>query len=265
VRFKSLGALKIPEPKEIVLATLPQDLKITRYALTKAFKISELVRQLHQESFEWYGFTIAAKAAPELVIDIGLPKNAENFNEYTRIGPEMIADFQESLPADRLINGWIHSHGGLDYQKFSGIDAENHLTVLDFVAPLLRKRLAQKEVLIKDLVLLVKDQVADHDLARGNVTLITDVPVAEARIMESIYGGFGYGIVIGDGGWHRQEIYYQQRGILSGQTLVSKKEAELILVDTGNSLSEGDIEVLAKEVQEKIQPITYKLEKLERI
>jgi hypothetical protein len=265
VRFKSLAALKRRELGEVVMADLPQDILITQRALSKAFKISELVRALHQGNFEWYGFTLAARDRLELIVDIGLPRNDENSNHYVKIGSDNIGAFQETLSPGAVINGWIHSHGDLEYREFSPIDEENHLTVLNYVSTLLRRPVAKKEVAIKDLVLLVKGQFAESDLEKGSVNLITDVPVAETQIWEAIYGSFCYAIVIGEQGWHKQEIRYQSQGILSGQTTVSKKEAELIVLDKEGSLSPEEIDTLRREVETKIQPITYKPEKIERM
>ena len=82
MRFKSLADLKRQKPKEVTLATLPQEVSMTHYAKEKAFKISELVLEIHEESYEWYGFTIADKENPELITDIGLPQNDQNLQEY---------------------------------------------------------------------------------------------------------------------------------------------------------------------------------------
>ncbi|MFP3868242.1 MAG: hypothetical protein ACLFUU_08785 [Desulfobacteraceae bacterium] len=263
MRFKSLSQLKRPAAQEVILDSLPQKISMTSYAHAKAFKINELVRTIHQSSYEWYGYTLARRDNPELIVDIGLPHNEQNVLEYTSIDPEKIAAFQEALAADRFINGWIHSHGELDFQVFSATDEQNHLTVLDYVTALYKKPIAKKEILIKDLTLLVAGHFAEPDLAKGSVSLITDVPVAQVRVLETVYGGFSYGIVIGDQGWHRQEIYYKRRAILSGQTSVSHQEAEIVLVEDGQSLTPVELAALAAEVKEKINPITYKLEKLE--
>jgi hypothetical protein len=264
VRFKSLSELRRPPGHEIVLGTLPQEIRITDYALARAFKINELVRFIHKESYEWYGYTIAERDDPELIVDIGLPKNDQNLVEYTSIAPESIAAFLESVPPDRVINGWIHSHGGLEYRQFSGTDERNQVTVLDYVTALLRKPIAKKEVVIKDLVLLVKDRCTEEDLIKGNVSLITDAHVREARILETVYGGFCYAIVVGDDGWHEQAIHYRTRGILSGRATQENKEAEIILVETGRSLTRSEVEVLAEEVKTKIQPMTWTPERFER-
>ncbi|MBL7181072.1 MAG: hypothetical protein ISS65_12840 [Desulfobacterales bacterium] len=256
MRFKDLSGLKRPEPQKIMLATLPQDITMSHYARAKAFKINELVRTIHADSFEWYGFTLAAEDNPELILDIGLPKNDQNLLDYTTIGPQRIAEFQESLPDDTLINGWIHSHGALNYRHFSHTDEKNHLAVLDFIDARLRRPVAKKEVVIQDLVLLEKDRFAKEDLARGSVSIIADGPITAARIMETVYGSFCYSIVIGDEGWHEQEIIFKERGILSGHTMTDSIKADIILVDTGRSLTQFDIQVLADEVEEKIQPNT---------
>jgi hypothetical protein len=265
MRFESLASLKRPAGGEIILGALPEKIFLTRYASDKAFKINELVRTLHQDSFEWYGFTIGTRDHPELICDLGLPRNTENIQQYTRVDAEMISGFQEGLPPDRIITGWIHSHGSMNFQGFSSTDAANQLTVLDYVTARLRRPLAKKEIVIQDLALLAQEAFSPQDLEKGNVCLITDVPVTSAQIWETVYGGFCYSIVVGDAGWHHQEIYYKTRGILSGETRVSHQDAELVLVDTGRTLTESDITALREEVKEKIQPLTYTLAKLESV
>jgi hypothetical protein len=254
MRFKALSRLKRSEPLEITLGRLPQHILMAEYARDRAFKVSELVSLIFQESFEWYGFTLADKDHPELIVDIGLPKNDLNLQDYTTLGSRRIAEYQESLPEEVIINGWIHSHGALHYKHFSNTDKENHLTVLDYVTARTRKVLAKKEVAIQDLILLEKERFVEEDLGRGSVSLITDAPITEAKIMETIYGSFCYSIVIGDEGWHEQEIHYKERGILSGHTRVRSKAAEIEFVDTDRSLTPSDISALKDEVEEKIQP-----------
>ena len=256
MRFKSLSELKRPKPYEIFLANLPQNIVMSQYAKTKTFKINELILTIHGDSFEWYGYTLGTKDSPELIIDIGLPKNDQNLLDYTIIGSKGIAEFQESLPGYTLINGWIHSNGALQYKHFSNTDEKNNLTVLDFISTRTRKPIAKREIIIQDLVFLLKDRFTEKDLGKGSATLITDGPITEARIMETVFGSFCYSIVIGDEGWHKQKIYFQEKGVLSGQTSVNSKEVDLIFADTGKTLTQSDIQVLAKEVEEKIQPNT---------
>lgn len=263
MRFKSLAELQRPARGETVLAALPDKIRMAHYARQKAFKINELVRSLYQDSYEWYGYTLARRDDPELIVDVGLPRNEQNVLQYTRVHPEKIAAYQEALPAEVLINGWIHSHGNLDLKQFSDIDAENQVTVLDYVTAGLRRPLAKQEIVINDLSLLVKGDFTEDDLPKGSVTIITDRPVSEVRILETVYGVFCYSIVIGDDGWHHQEIYYKKRGILSGQTIVSQKDSDIVLVDTGRVLTEADIAELTAEVKEKIHPETYTSPKIE--
>ncbi len=256
MRFKDLSRLKRPQPLKIALGSLPQYILMTEYARDMAFKINELVGVIFKGSFEWYGFTLAHKNYSDIIVDIGLPKNDLNLQDYTTLGSERIAEFQESLTEDLIINGWIHSHGALNYKHFSHTDEQNHLTVLDFVAARTRKPLAKKEVVIQDLILLEKDRFEEKDLGKGSVSLITDGPITEAKIMETIYGSFCYSIVIGDEGWHEQAIHYRERGILSGHTTVRSKAADIEFVDTGRHLTELDISILSDEVEKKIQPHT---------
>lgn len=256
MRFKDLSQLKRPELLEITLGNSPQHILMTEFAKDKAFKICNLVGVIFEESFEWYGFTLADKNHPELIVDIGLPKNDLNLQDYTTLGSERIAEYQEALPEDTIINGWIHSHGALNYRHFSHTDKKNHLAVLNFVAARTRKPLAKKEIPIQDLVLLEKDRFVEKDLRKGSVSLITNRPITEAKIMEAVYGSFCYSIVIGDEGWHEQEIHYKERGVLSGHTIVSSIKADIEFFDTGKSLTKLDINILSNEVEEKIQPHT---------
>jgi hypothetical protein len=248
-----------------MLARLPQDIAVTRFALDKAFKINELVRRSFKDSFEWYGFTLAAQDRPEIIIDIGLPVNEENILEYASLVPEKIAAYQEDLSPELVINGWIHSHGSMDLRRFSAVDEANHRTVLDYVTTKLRQPVAKREIVINDLTCLVEGRYQEADLKKGSVSLLTDTPVKEAVLLETIVGSFCYAIVIGDDGWHHQEIHYKSRGILSGQSEISKQDAELHCVDAERGLSAEDIRLLSREVREKIRPVPYKPEIIERM
>jgi hypothetical protein len=264
MRLRSLADLKRPAALEIPLASLPEALKITRFALDKAFAVNAAVRHLFQGSLEWYGFTLAARAEPEVVVDIGLPQNDENFQEFTRVGAERIAAFLETLPAGMVVNGWVHSHGDLDFQGFSETDAANQATVLDYVTTLVKRPLAKREVVVQDLALLVEGTHGPRDLVKGSVTLITDARIRRVRLLETVLGGFCYALVVGDGGWHRQEIHYKTRGLLTGQTEVSRRQAELtvVAVPAPPALDQG---ALQEEVRQKINPLRSKPEKLERV
>jgi hypothetical protein len=264
MRLKSLKELRRPPAREVELARLPCKLRIHRLALEKAFAFNRAVRRLFQESFEWYGFTLGRREEPEIVVDIGLPRNDDNFAEFTRVGAERIAAFQEALPGHLVINGWVHSHGSLDLQTFSVLDAANQAVVLDYVSTLVKRPVAKREVVIQDVALLTEEEEQTAHLSRGSVTLVTDVPVSRARLWETVLGGFCYALVVGDDGWHRQEVHYLRQGLLTGRREVSHREVELEILDSapGEHLEEG---ALLEEVREKITPLRYRLEKLERV
>lgn len=265
MKLKSLGQLRKTVPREIVFASLPRVVQLTRYAYEKAFLINQLVREQHERSYEWYGFTLAWRWQPEVVIDIGLPVNEQNLEQYVRLAPEKIAAFRDSLAPDLLINGWIHSHGNLQLRQFSDLDTANQTTVLDFVTAELRLPLAKRMVRIDDLNLLWADDWQPEDLRAGSVSLITDAPVSRAEIWEMVYGGFCYAIVIGDAGWHTQEIYYKRRGLLTGQESIQHQAAPLELQDDGRRLTPADHEALAAEVAAKLAPVPYQPPKMESL
>ena len=266
MRFKNLTQLKRAEPTEVTFSTLPQVIQITPYAKQKAFIICDTVEVVFGQDYEWYGYTLADSTNPELIIDIGLPKNDLNLHDYATLGPARIAEFQEQLPHHLIINGWIHSHGSLDYRHFSTTDEENHRTVLDFVAARTRKPLAKREMTIEGLTLLVKDRFTDGDLAHGSVALITDAPIREVKIMETVYGSFCYCVVVGSGGWHEQVILYQERAALSSRVRVASQAAQIVEVDTGAGMTPAEMEALREEVRTKIRPnLNPPLERMERM
>ncbi len=254
MKLRSLSALKRAEPAETFIGKLPQSVMITKYAWQRALAVNELVRRIHGDSFEWYGFTLGGTDYPECITDIGLPVNDQNVHQYTGIGPENISRFQESLPGNTLINGWIHSHGQISMRSFSSTDQANHLTVLDYVGSFLKKPITRKEVLVDDLMLISEENPEDDALGRGSVWIETDRPISRARIFERVLGSFCYAVLVGDGGWHVQEIYYRTRAILTGGTSLEGRRADLLVVESGREFTKRDEEVLAAEISERISP-----------
>jgi hypothetical protein len=257
-RLESLSGIGQKELEELTLESLPTQIQITEYAKSKAYKVNELVKEQYKSSYEWYGFTIAHIDNPDLIVDIGIGKNADNQLAYTKIGSEAIEEYQSSLEDGLVINGWIHSHGDLGYQHFSGTDDKNQITVLNYVTTLLRKPIRKKEVDVKDLSLLIEGEYQKSDLKKGTVSIVTDKPISSARFYETIMGGFSYAIVIGDEGWHEQEIYHKERSMISGKENLFKVTPESIsVVKTDDYLTRKEINALKKEVKEKITPPSY--------
>lgn len=252
--LKDLSQIKKYELEEIVMGTLPKEIFMTDYSLEKSYKVNELVKDIYNQSYEWYGFTIAKKENPELIVDIGIGKNSENQLAYTKIGPEEISKFSDALPEGQVINGWIHSHGDLGFRQFSHTDDVNHVAVLNYVVSLLKKPIAKKEIAIKDISYLVENQYNGKELNDGSITLITDNPIKTARIIETIYGGFSYGVVIGDEGWHEQEIYYKRQSLLSGTESITKLATKIVTENTGIKMDEKNIADLKADIREKVTP-----------
>jgi len=256
VRIKSLEDLK-QDPEIIQLSTLPANISIHDYALKKAYKINELVKKNYYSSYEWYGYLLGKKENPEVVIDIDLGKNKENGFAYTKISEEDISKFLEKLSKDIIINGWIHSHGNLNYRHFSGTDEENIKKVLNFVSPLTRKPIQKREIIIKDLN-IINENYNIEDLKKGSVTVVVNNREAKnIKIFETIYGSFSYNIVIGDEGWNEKSIAYEEKGVLTGCYKMQTKPCELEMILTGKKLSKYEIKKLEEEVKEKIKPYPY--------
>jgi len=264
MRIKNLDSLKRKEAQEIELSSLPKKIRIHDYALEKGYKTNELVKKVHKSSYEWYGFLLAKKEDPETVIDIGMGENGSNGMAYTKIEPEKIQEFLAALPADYLINGWIHSHGDMNFRHFSGTDDSNMSTVLSFTSLATRKPINKKEILVDDLS-LIAGSYDNEALKKGSLSVVLEGEGAraqKAKIFETIFGGFSYSIVVGDEKWNEQTICYERKSLLTGETkhtkLESEKEQSLLeIIVTGRKVEGKDLEDLKKEVKDKIKPDTY--------
>ncbi|MFA5084539.1 MAG: hypothetical protein WC475_04155 [Candidatus Paceibacterota bacterium] len=256
MKIQSLSQFDKKEKLEIILDKLPEKVRITDYALVKGFKVNELVKKIHHSSYEWYGFLIGERSNPGLVTDIGIGKNDANNSAYTRIAPEEIQKFLEEMNGNRLINGWIHSHGNLGFRQFSGTDDGNMKTVLSFVASATRKPIAKKEIIVNDISIVTEDYTKS-ELKKGTLTLITNKKIEKPKILETVYGGFSYSIVIGDEGWHEQEISCEKYSLFTDKKENTSEKSDLEVIATGKTLSKEDVNALQKDVKEKIRPVTW--------
>lgn len=255
MRLSSLKSLEKKKLEKVVINAMPKQITITDYAKEKAFKVNELVKEAFDGSYEWYGFLLAKSKKPHIITDIGFGKNSQNQYAYTKIDPESIDEFRNSLDADIIINGWIHSHGNLGLKHFSGTDDRNQETVLSYVCSLLKKPIEKIEIPIENIEFLIDNQYKKKDLKGGTVTIVSDNEISQARIFETIYGGFSYAVVIGDEGWSHQEIHYTIKSLLTRKSKESiKKNAKIVTLKTDNKLSKKDIKALKKEVKKKFEP-----------
>ena len=258
MRIESLGDLMRSPPKEYRFIEPLHDVQMTDYALEKAFRISKLVKKVHRQSVEWYGFMIADIEDPYLTIDVGLPQNATNAHAYTGITAQQIDAFQRGLPPDRIVNGWIHSHADLNYRQFSGTDLANHWTVLDYVGSVIKEAVSKREIRIDDLSRLVQDQLDERDMRQGSLSLVTDVPVDEVALFEQIMGSSAYAVVIGDEGWSCQEVIHKEYGLVTGATTYNRQsdidEVGLVIEQSGVRMTWKEQRMLKKQVKHCIRP-----------
>lgn len=254
MKVKRLADLKRPSMLEIRLGRFPDRVTMTGYARNKALAVSAVVRELYGGSYEWYGLTVGEESRPEVIIDIGLPRNAANLQQYTSLDSRDLLAFQEELQSGWVINGWIHSHGDLNYHDFSPVDEANHRVVLDYVASRVRRPLVKREIRIDGLTVVAGKDVPEEKLKEGTVTILTDGPVGKARILETLYGAFCFAVLVGDSGWMLQRIVTKTRGILTGTSVYGNMEAPLVLEAPHRELTEGEMEKLREEVRRKVRP-----------
>ncbi len=233
---------------------LPEDIPYSDYAFKKSFKVVERFRKKY-DSKEWYGLTLGTLAAPMDIYDIGIPPNNKNYNAYTQIIPEMIGEYIETLDPKLVVNGWVHSHGHLNYRQFSGTDYDNMRVVHNFVSSRIEFPLEKRERLVNNLSILIEGQYSLKDLNNGSLTLIVDQPIKQARILDTLLGSFSYHVVIGEGGWHCAEILYGFRDLLSGKDMEIKRKTGpdlLRRVNDGRKFGRSATRKLYRELDEKI-------------
>lgn len=239
---------------EVALGELPASVRMTGFAHAKAFAISSMVRELYGESYEWYGLTLGDERRPEIITDIGLPRNARNLRQYTQLETADLLAFQEEVPAGRVINGWIHSHGDLQVHDFSPVDEVNHRTVLEYVASRLRCPVAKKEIRIEGLTVLQENSWSPEQMKEGSVTVLTDGPLGRVRLLETVYGSFCFALVIGDAGWMQSRLLTKRRGILTGIAVYEDRDVPFVVEEPREGLTEAQRESLKEEIQRKIRP-----------
>ena len=254
MKVKRLADLKRPSMLEIPLGRLPDRVTMTGYVFNKAWAVSALVRELYGGSYEWYGLTVGEENRPDVIMDIGLPRNAANLQQYTSLDSQDLLAFQEELRTGLIINGWIHSHGDLHYHGFSPVDEANHRVVLDYVASRVRCPLVKREIRIDGLTVVAAANPSEEQLKEGTVTILTDGPVGRARILETVYGAFCFAVLVGDSGWILQHIITKTRGILTGTTVYATMEAPLVVEAPHRELTDGEREKLREEVRRKVRP-----------
>ena len=261
MKLQSLSSLKKKELETIIISELPTEIKMTTYAKEKAYTVNKLIREICGSSLEWYGFTLADKSDPEIIIDIGLGKNAANQAGYTKIEPRDIDDFLRAKPENTIINGWIHSHGNLGFHQFSGTDDRNHKTVLDFVAGSTSKVIGYSEIPIQRLVITSAEDMSPEKMKDCTIAIVTEIAVESAKLMEKIEGSFSYGVVVDDSGWHEQEIHFVKTKPLSKTSETDRINAEIADIIVEKTITAEDLIALKKELEKKINRPWYFLEK----
>jgi hypothetical protein len=256
---------------EVIIEELPKKVKIIDYALEKGFTINRLVREIYGRSYEWYGFLIAEKKQPEVIIDIGIPENAVNSYTYTKVEPEQVQKFlielKENGKDDYFVNGWIHSHGNLGFRQFSSTDEQNMKVMLNFTSSHTTKPIAKKEVLISNLAVVSQNGKPIEEILKendGSIVIITQNEPGELRIFDTIYGCFGYSIVIGDEGWSKQKIMYRKHSIISRIDEYWTEDAEIELIETEKRIENVELEALKEEIKQKIKPYSWDWRSWER-
>ncbi|MFC1698119.1 hypothetical protein ACFL1H_07290 [Nanoarchaeota archaeon] len=253
-RFQNLSKIEDIKIDNKILDTLPTDIYMTDYAVEKAYKINNFMKDIHDSSFEWYGYTIAKKDDPYKIIDVRFGYNDRNDGAYTRIEPENIEQFRMSLADDEVINGWIHSHGDLGYKQFSGTDEANHKVVRDYVSSLLRKPIEMTEIVMDNLGSLVDGKYKEDDMKDFSVTIVGDNEVKNPKLYETIKGGYCFSIVIGDSGWSEQEIETERYHMLTKKSIPGKIKTEILPIKTDQVLTIDTLLDLEMQIHQKFQP-----------
>ncbi len=250
---ESLEKLLRPRQKKLVGMVdtpFPQAINIQDYVFRKSRAICYNVKRNYGSSREWYGLLVSERADPSTVTEVYLEENSSNESAYTSmLGHSIAAAAERAGKEDRVVVGWIHSHGALSV-FFSGTDRRNMEVVLNSVSANTRKQVAYEEVLFDKTSIMVNGETVNNN---GGVLIDIDSPQlimpTAARILQPLYLGWSYNIVVNDAGHHHQEISFLEEKVLTKEEKTWNLDAKLNLIHTDRTL---DLDGLAKEVNEKI-------------
>ncbi len=196
------------------LALVPKTVRVTEDVLNKAFTLCQLVKEVHEESMEWYGFLLAKRTQPELACDFTFGKQDSSAG-HTKMSGEDIAKCIEEIESSRgkewIINGWIHSHAGFN-TFFSGTDQENRMTVLNSVYANTRRQFqrpyqfmqGEQSVCKLDDTLMLSSAsptdpvviVSGEDAKSVSPELLQKI--FKSRMLQEAWLGFSYSIVVNE-------------------------------------------------------------------
>lgn len=255
------------------LIVLPETVSIGKGALDKAYAVCRLLKEVRGSSSEWYGLMLSTLDKPEVVRDFVFGKQ-ESGAAHTEIDGEEVGkltDLATKRGKDWIVNGWIHSHGGLA-TFFSGTDDTNMKTVLNSIYLNTRKSFKKSYNLIEGKKTLSYDKAKKEVLMKGALKTDPEICLAlpsskglekitqeqlkkiiKIKFKEPVLSGWSYSIVVNDAKDKKGHINYKEELPQKDQSRTWDKSANIIVVDEPIYEIKLDEDALKKEIAEKIK------------
>ncbi len=261
------------EEKDEAIA-LPKKILIGTGAMDKAFTVCRLLKEVRGSSSEWYGLMIGTLDKPEVIRDFVFGKQ-ESSAAHTEIDGSEVGKLTDLVVKERgkdwIVNGWIHSHGGLA-TFFSGTDDTNMETVLNSVYINTRKSFKKaynfiegkknlsynkdkKEVLMTGILPTDPEITLGLPSSRGldKITQEQLKKIVQIKIKQPVLAGWSYSIVVNDKNDKKGHINYKEELPLKHENKTWDESADIVVINEPVYEIKIDENTLKKEIEEKIK------------
>lgn len=243
-------------------------IKITTYALKKAYAYARLVNEISKQPYmECGGYLITPKVCNDLIArDAFLARDQEVSERLFTLNAEDVIKAGREIDAmGYMVLGWWHSHG-IQGTSFSELDKACQLTVLNEICAVnyitqraiyeigienLETRLADGKLIMFDR----RNPQQTYEAVLGTDLQIPQNPLVGLRIVQEKRIGFAYGLVVNNPLFFSKEPYAEvATRRYCGFCKTSDDNSEVVgirVFDEGES--KIDEAALKKEIKERVR------------
>jgi len=216
VNMDDLLAQEEPEERKTVKVPMFKSLKVTKYALAKAYAYARLACDVAKGSIECGGYLTVSKDSDDLVATDAFLARRQDVSDglFTVYAEDVIKAGREINESGRKVIGWWHSHGFLD-TFFSQLDDSGQRTILNEISAfnyIKQKRdieLGDLETVVEGNKIIIFDKKNpgrsyEFELNKS----AKHIQVGKMKILFDDRIGFAYGLVVNDRAWA-----YRSKGI----------------------------------------------------
>jgi|GEM_PF-5029252 len=236
--------------------------RLTEYALNKAYAYANLTCENFNQSLECGGFLIAPEKSKEhIATDVFLARDQEvSAGLFTVQAPDVIKAGREINEMGYKVLGWWHSHGTMS-TFFSSIDDRGQMTLLNAISPI-NYFTESSEQTMNDLEIRTDGNkliLLDKNNLNRRIEMEADDPAAIAirnlKMINNQNVGFAYGIVV-NVPRTEQRITYSELAIRDSCSSCRefKDKSTVVPITLFEDSRKVDKDILMAEVKERVKP-----------